>query len=254
MLTASFKPPQQQPRRARRPRQLALEFRTWGGKRRGAGRPPQQGRGSRAGVSHLRRPVHRKDWPLHVTVRLLPKAGYLRKRAIYTVLTRAFFAGRARFGFRLIHFSIQHNHIHFLAEAADRRALSRGMQGLAVRMARALNKKLGLPGKVFADRYHSRAVTDPRQTRAALLYVLNNFRRHAVQRGERIPLHWVDAFSSAPHFGGWRDPPRRLEEFAIGPPVTAAPRAWLLDKGWKAKRGLLEVAAVPGDRERAWVS
>jgi len=91
-------------------------------------------------------------------------------------LRRALVAGRERFGFRLVHFSVQRDHLHLLAEAAHRRALSRGVQGLSIRIARAINRRLQRRGKVFADRYHARALKTPRAVRWALRYVLLNVR------------------------------------------------------------------------------
>jgi REP element-mobilizing transposase RayT len=37
---------------------------------------------------------------------------------------------------RLIHLSVQSNHLHLIVEAADRNALGRAMRGLQIRMAR----------------------------------------------------------------------------------------------------------------------
>jgi hypothetical protein len=102
---------------------------------------------------------------------------------------------------------------------------------------------------VLADRYHARALRTPSEVRGGLGYVLNNERRHAFKRGELLPREWVDPFSSAPHFDGYKPlaaaPP--AERWAIGPPITARPRTWLLRTGWRL-RGLLDREAVPGLR------
>jgi REP element-mobilizing transposase RayT len=50
----------------------------------------------------------------------------------------------------VVHFSVQRDHLHLIVEASDRRALSRGMQGLSIRVARAANGELGRKGRVFA--------------------------------------------------------------------------------------------------------
>jgi hypothetical protein len=110
-----------------------------------------------------------------------------------------------------------------IAEAGDREALSRGMQGLLIRIARALNALWKRSGSVFADRFHARAVRTPREVRAALVYVLQNARRHGIQ------LASIDPFSSGAWFDGWRT---KLE-FANGlPPIVVSPRTWLLVEGW----------------------
>jgi len=62
----------------------------------------------------------------------------------------AHFLGRE--DFRVVHGSIQDKHFHFLVEARDRRALTRGMQILAIRFQFALT---GGRGKVYEERYHA---------------------------------------------------------------------------------------------------
>ena len=94
------------------------------------------------------------------------------------VLLRAFEAGRDRFGFRLVHYSVQSNHLHLIAEAEDREALIRGLQGLGVRIAKRMNRALDRSGSVLVDRYHVRALETPNEVRMALRYVINNALRH----------------------------------------------------------------------------
>ena len=78
----------------RRPRQLALEFRTWGGKRAGAGRKP---RGARAGVGHRARDEWTRPMPLHVTLRMAPHVYNLRSRRSFRVIEAALrIGGEAR--------------------------------------------------------------------------------------------------------------------------------------------------------------
>jgi REP element-mobilizing transposase RayT len=83
-------------------------------------------------------------------------------------------ARSSRAGFRVIEFSVQDDHVHLIAEAADRRTLSGGVRGLAIRLARAVNRTLGRRGQVWGSRYHARALTTPRAVRHVLIYVLNN--------------------------------------------------------------------------------
>ncbi len=223
--------------RSRRVRQHELAFRSWGGARRGAG---CKRAGSRPRVSHRARPRHSASHPLHVTVRLRGGLPTLRRKEARDSIARAFAAGRDRFGFRLAQFSLQSNHLHLIAEACDGQALSLGMQGLLVRIARALNALWNRRGVVFSDRFHARALRTPREVRAALVYVLQNARRHGLR------LFGVDPFSSGPWFKGWRtrlagvlDRPAKeglhdLARFRPGflDPPTAAARTWLLCEGW----------------------
>ena len=162
----------------------------------------------------------------------------MRSKGVYAALRAAFAAGCDRFGFRLVHYSVQRDHIHMICEAKGRRALGRGVQGLLIRVAKALNRLWGRKGSVFADRYHARALRTPREVRRALTYVLNNARRHGLRLAQA-----VDLFSSALWFDGWREKIRtrgRPSEI----PVTAG-RTWLLNEGWR-RSGLIGPEEVPG--------
>ena len=114
-----------------------LPFKQWGGARKGAGRKPG---GEQPGVRHERRAVLAKRYPVHVTMKFAPLLPPLRRKAEYVALRAAFCGGCDRFGFRLVHYAVLDNHLHFLVEAADRASLTRGLRGLTVRVARALNR------------------------------------------------------------------------------------------------------------------
>lgn len=177
---------------------------------------------------------------MHFTLRLGSKLPSLRGAAEKTAIFAALSAGRERFGFRLIHVSIQSNHLHMIAEAADRRALSRGIQGLAIRVARALNRVWRRSGKVFADRYHATQLRSPRAVRNALAYVLLNHRRH----GSVLP--GPDPYSSGAWFDGWRGGgPKWPKGVGPGPAPTAAGQSWLLTVGWK-RWPLIGMREIPG--------
>jgi REP element-mobilizing transposase RayT len=195
----------------------------------------------------LRRAEVKDRFPVHVTKRIRPEVGRLRKRRLQAVLRRAFATGCEKPGFRICQFSIQGNHIHLICEAASAEALARGIQGWSVRVARGINGVLGRRGPVFADRYHAEIIKTPRQTRATLCYVLHNGRRH----GERLDrrLRGVDAYSSAWWFDGWRDDGWRA---GLPPPqakTVADARSWLLTKGWR-RRGLITVDETPAAARR----
>lgn len=225
-------------RKAKRVRQLELALHAWGGAREGAGRKPA---GERERVSHSARPVQAGAHPVHVTVRLRDGLPNLRRDATRAALESVFAAGAERFGFRLVHYSIQSNHLHFVVEAANRNALSRGMQGLLVRVARRLNKVWPRRGSVFAEHFHSRTLPTPREVRHTLAYVLCNARRHGLR------IEGVDRFSSGAVFDGWsrRPPPGRVSV----PRTTAAPKTWLLRAGWR-RHGLIGLDESPVRRSR----
>jgi REP element-mobilizing transposase RayT len=160
--------------------------------------------------------------------------------------------------FRVVHFSVQGTHVHVLCEADHKVALARGIQGLQIAAAKALNraasKRAAEPrtGQVFADRYHVESISSVRQTRHALAYVLNNWRRHHEDGGRAGLFHGrVDPFSSGVAFAGWR---AAIETWPwpddYEPPPVSRPQTWLLAEGWKRAKpiGAFE---VPGPRSKA---
>jgi hypothetical protein len=112
--------------------------------------------------------------------------------------------------------------------------LTRGIQGLAIRVAKALNKALRRRGRVWADRFHARRLSTPREVRNALLYVLSNWRKHI--RGAT----GQDARSSALWFDGWSTAIVRVAENA---PVVRS-RTWLARIGWR-RHGAIDVDEAP---------
>jgi putative transposase len=226
--------------RRRRPRQMTFEYRTWGGKREGAGRKPV---GRFAGAKHVARPEIDRHAPVHVTLRIARGLPSLRAERCIAVLRRAFHLGRERVGFRLVEYAVQPDHLHLLVEADDAQALSRGARALCIRIAKRLNHLLGRTGKVFAERYHARALSSPPEVRRALAYVLLQERRHAAQRGSGLTTK-LDAFSSAPLFDGFVATKPRA-----GPWNDTVVRAetWLLRSGWR-RCGKIDRTEIPGAR------
>src|SRR6185295_11134977 len=201
---------------ARRSTQLSLPTPCpWGGRRRGAGRKLTPGR--RPGVPHRARPRHAAAHPVHVTLRTVAAVRCLRSSRVYPAVRRALTAA-SHANFRVIQFSVQDDHVHLIAEAEQARTLSGGVRGLAIRLARAVNRVLGRRGRVWGDRYHARALTTPRAVRHALVYVLMNFRKHQDAGTE------FDPCSSAAWFAGWRAPTAAT---IVGPPPVAVARTWL---------------------------
>jgi putative transposase len=211
-----------------------------GGRRAGAGRKPN---GDRPGVPHDTRSALAARFPVHVTVKLREHLPPLRRRDAYAALRAAFAAGCDRNGFRLIHYAVLNDHLHFVVEATGRSTLSRGVQGLLVRIARTLNRLWQRRGRVFADRYHDHILRSPREVRNALRYVLGNARHHAAEGRMVAVPQAIDTYTSAPWFDGFRETivVRGIE--AIVRPVTEA-HTWLLTIGWR-RHGLLSVAERP---------
>ncbi len=182
--------------RKTRGRTLQLALFRHGGRRAGAGRKPK---GEQALCPRYVRPRLASRVPVLVTIRWLTGLPSL----------------RCATSLRVVHGSVQSNHLHLIVEARDAAALARDMCGLLVRIERGLNRAWGRRGKILADRYHA--------------CVLHNAKKHgSLVRG-------VDPFSSGPWFDGWRE---LLDEVAVltlreqnSPFATA--RTWLLSVGWR---------------------
>jgi len=205
-----------------------------GGKRRGAGRKPK---GERAGVSHKLRLRLSRHHPVLVTMRVKSGLPSLRCDAAHEVVRGAIAEASERPGFRVIVYSVQTNHVHLIVEAASQDVLARGMNSLGARAAKRLNRLWRRRGQVFPDRYHGQRLTTPRACRNALVYVLQNARKHGSWRA-RIP----DPYSSGPLFDGWRS--RVTPEARSRRSYFGTPRTWLLTHGWR-RHGLIASNEAP---------
>jgi putative transposase len=154
----------------------------WGGHRKGAGRKAS---GSRQGASHSTRPNLSHRFPVHVTLRVLPHVWNLRSRRGLRIVYRALAQGSDRLGMRLCEFSVQGNHVHIIAEADDTPSLSRGMQGLVIRLAKGLNGMMRRAGRVMADRFHAHILRTLTEVRRAFHYVQQNRVLHRARWAKR---------------------------------------------------------------------
>lgn len=184
-----------------------------GGARAGAGRPKGTRHSRR--MPHARRATVSRHVPHHVTVRVVRATWNLRSQRCFAPIRAALSAVRRREGFRIAHFSVQHNHMHLVIEATDRRALSNGMRALLIRIARGLNGVMATRGRRFDDRYHEHLLKTPTEVRNALRYVLGNRFVHLARWGVRTHDVTIDVFSSM-----------------AGTDLVSPPEAWLLREGW----------------------
>lgn len=225
-----------------------------GGARPGAGRKRAPGRRR---MSHKRRPYIKPENPLLVTVRIDREVGWLRKMSAYRAIHRALrTAGWHHGTFRIVHFSLQGDHIHLICEADTKDCLSTGMRSFQIAAAKHLNRELTPKGKrrrrgrVFVDRYHYEVLDSVARTRNAVSYVLNNWRKHHQDRKMKGLFGGkLDPYSSAVWFLDWKE--RTRPEFALPPdyeaPSMGNPHTWLLTEGLRKGRPI-SVWAVPGER------
>ncbi len=270
-------------RPVRRGQQLTLalpEKPKRGGRRPGAGRPRKVPLPSgKRGVVHATRPFLEASFPVHVTLRALRGVPAFRSELVHRVAKGVFAelsggherggedadasrehevasrpprrwkrrrraTDRLAAGFRVVHYSLQDDHIHLIVEASDRAALSAGMRRLVIRLAKRIDvvARGGRRGKVWADRYHRQDLTSPRQVRNALVYVLQNGHKHG-----RLTSGTLDTYSTAETFAGWSG---RLPRPRAPDDVATKPSSWLLRVGWLRAGGKLRVTERPRPARR----
>ena len=212
--------------------QFELNLKRRGWQQAGPGRP----KGKNPKVDHVRRPRFSKQCPLHVTVKVMKGVPKLRTGRFVRAFRKMLILCCMRPGFRVVHHSIQHNHVHMLIEAKDNDALANGMKSVSARIARTINRVFGRSGPVLHGRYHVRVLKTPKEVRNALAYVLLNHRHHDVSTRPGI-----DRASSGMWFKDWQEgtPERPLRRREV-----ASPRTWLLNVGWK-RHPLISAAEVP---------
>lgn len=215
----------------RTPRQAVLEFgrkervinrqireRADGKKvRPGLGRPRKKNNDR---VAHQTRPALKGKSALHVTLRVRDHVPNLRARRRFNVIKQAFvkFCAPKTVSFRLVHFAVLSNHLHFIIEADSKRALSMGLQKLLHSISRRLNALSvrehggtfstkrgpygtlrGWLGRVFTDRYFAHLLSTPTEMANALRYVWGNAVRHYGHGGRQDradPFSSFDAMSA----------------------------------------------------------
>jgi REP element-mobilizing transposase RayT len=196
-------------------------------------------------VLHRRRARIDAHAPQHVTIRMRSGLPTLRQPRFVRRFRVTLSQASARHGFRVVHYSIQRDHVHLLVEAQDQYTIACGMKSLGARLGKLANGLFERKGKVLDGRYHLRPLRTPLEVRRALCYVLLNHHHHAAKRGRPVQRQAeLDPASSGRWFEGWR--------VATAPPdpadarEVASARTWLLRTGWR-RHGLIDPAEVPAE-------
>lgn len=214
--------------------QTLLRFRTWGGVRKGAGRPRET---ANVGLlPHVSRPVLDPHVPMHLTLRAVRGTPSVRSERITAIVREELRRASAK-GFRVVHYSIQTNHLHLIVEADRGLDTSRGVQRLASRIARLVNLVAGRSGRFWRERYHRVDLRKPRQVRNALVYCLFNARKHArgpeAKRARKVldvrcsSVVWIDGWDADDSLKA------RIAAARADPPIVASPTTYLVRRGWR---------------------
>lgn len=152
-----------------------------------AGRPSIHDRG----IRHIERDEILRPTSLHLTIKVRENKAQIKSKQVLRALHHAIMRARYK-GLKIIHYTLEHNHIHLLVEASDKRTVHLGMQALGISLSKRINKIKCLKGTVYKHRYHLRKITSPRELKNVLHYIFNNGIHHS--RTQSI----LDPYNSLP--------------------------------------------------------
>lgn len=197
-----------------------------GGRRTGSGRKRIHSKG----VAHRVREKISLRTPMHINFRYKTS---IRNKECLRLLKSAIINAR-RMGLKVIHFSLQHNHIHLIVEADNNTLLTSGMRSLTITFAKGLKQ-----GRVQVERYHLHVLKTIRETKNAVKYVLFNKQKHEKGRYSKI-----DEYCSLLSVKNWQILARQFAKESLM--ILRIERTgWSADdiKSYLLKRSLSELTA-----------
>jgi len=117
-------------------------------------------------VSHKARPRFAARAALHIVLRLSGRV-QLGNTRVRSAVLEALREGRELHGLHVIALGRSGEQLHLIAEAENNAALSRGMQGLSIRIAKGINRAIGAKGNIFADHFEAFVLRSPKELRRA---------------------------------------------------------------------------------------
>ena len=139
----------------------------------GAGRPASVD----IGIRHISRERIKKTSALHLTIKVRSNKASIQTKKILKALHHAIKRARLK-KLRVIHYTLEYNHLHLLVEAVDNKVLHSGMQALGISLAKAINRIKCKKGGVYKNRYHFRKLNSRRELKNALHYIFRNGMKH----------------------------------------------------------------------------
>jgi REP element-mobilizing transposase RayT len=131
-------------------------------------------------IYHRSRPDLPAGKPVHITIKadknFVPN---LRNKILYKEI-RASFKRARLLGIRIIHFSVQRDHIHFLIEAQNKTQLGQSMRVLSISLTKRLSQVLKKKIKALKTRYHLHILESLKEINNVANYIKNNGQKHRV--------------------------------------------------------------------------
>jgi REP element-mobilizing transposase RayT len=160
------------------------------------------------GVAHSKRERVTRHTPLHINFKLDLEKGSLRNKTALKFLAQAIAKARAK-KLGIVHFSLQHNHVHLIVESPDNATLTSGLRALIISLVMRLNHHWKKNGQRLKQRYHLHVLKTLKEVRHACHYVQKNEIKHSGRLTiEHDPYSsWGQYFLTA-IIDGILDPPR----------------------------------------------
>lgn len=129
------------------------------------------------GIRHISRPKLQRPSSLHLTIKVRENKADIQNKKILKALHHAIKRARLK-NLKVIHYTLEYNHVHLLVESSDNKILHQGMQALGISLSKAINRIKRLKGGVYKHRYHFRQISSPRELKNVLHYIFHNGIKH----------------------------------------------------------------------------
>lgn len=159
-----------------------------------AGRPAIHDKG----IRHTVRPRIHKTTMLHLTIKVRENKADIKNKRILKLLHHAIKRARLQ-RLKVLHYTLEYNHVHLLVEATNNQILHKGMQAFGITFSKWINRLKLRKGTVYKHRYHFHALRSTRERKNALNYIFTNGVKHGRTRSRIDPynsfvgLHLISA-------------------------------------------------------------
>jgi hypothetical protein len=127
------------------------------------------------GIRHTEHEEITRRRPLHLTIKLI--RADIQTKIILKALRHAIARARLQ-GLKIIHYSLEHDHIHLYAESSDNKILGKGMKALGVSLVKKINITFKRRGTCYKTRYHLRILRSVSEVKNVINYILKNGIKH----------------------------------------------------------------------------
>ena len=140
------------------------------------------------GIRHIKREEIKGAKPLHLTIKL--NRADIQNKTILIGLRHAIKRARLQ-GLKIVHYSLERDHVHLYAESHDNLILAKAMKALGVSLVKRINSYFSSRGSCYKTRYHLRILRSASEVKNVINYILKNGIKH------RRTKFTIDPYNSA---------------------------------------------------------